>query len=56
MFFKSPQAQWQNILSKPLKQQTKFLNKVCKVNRRDALVIREAFFDNLSFDLVIVMV
>ncbi|OIQ20019.1 MAG: hypothetical protein BM556_05895 [Bacteriovorax sp. MedPE-SWde] len=52
MFFKSPQAQWQNILTKPLKQQTKFLNKVCKVNRRDALVIREAFFDNLSFDLV----
>lgn len=50
--FKTPVAQWEKILTKPLKNQIKFLQKVCKVNRRDELVIREAFFDNLSFDLV----
>ena len=50
--FDSPVTQWEKILAKPLKQQTKFLNKICKVNRRDALVIREAFFNNLSFPLV----
>jgi hypothetical protein len=50
--FDSPKTQWEKILTKPLKKQSSFLNKVCKVNRRDALVIREAFFDNLSFGLV----
>lgn len=52
MFFLKPHAQWERILSKPLEKQIKFLNKVCHVNKRDALVIREAFFDNLSFSLI----
>lgn len=51
MFYR-PRTQWERILTKPLVKQSKFLNKVCKVNHRDALVIREAFFDNLSFSLV----
>ncbi|MBT4790143.1 MAG: methyltransferase domain-containing protein [Halobacteriovoraceae bacterium] len=50
--FKSPRTQWENILTKPLVKQTKFLNKVCSVNRKDNLVIRQAFFENLSFALV----
>lgn len=50
--FKSPVAQWEAIFNKSLDKQYKFLNKVCKVNRRDALVIREAFFNKLSFALV----
>lgn len=49
--FKTPKKQWEVILTKPLEKQSRFLNKVCKVNRRDALIIREAFFDNLSFEL-----
>jgi 16S rRNA G527 N7-methylase RsmG len=49
--FKSPKAQWEKILTQPLEKQSKFLNKICKVNRRDNLIIREAFFDNLSFEL-----
>lgn len=52
MFFLKPQSQWERILTKPLDKQTKFLNKVCKVNKRDALEIREAFFDGLSFSLI----
>jgi hypothetical protein len=52
MFFLKPHAQWERILSKPIEKQIKFLNKVCHVNKRDALVIREAFFDNLSFPLI----
>jgi hypothetical protein len=50
--FSSPVTQWEKILTKPLKNQIKFLCKVCKVNRRDNLIIREAFFNNLSFELV----
>lgn len=51
-FFQSPATQWENVLTKPLEQQSKFLNKICHVNRRERMIIREAFFDNLSFDLV----
>lgn len=51
MFFKSPKTQWENILTKPLKKQSDFLCKVCKVNKNDNLVIREAFFNDLSFSL-----
>lgn len=50
--FKSPSKQWEIILTKPFEKQCKFLNKVCKVNRHDSLIIREAFFENLSFNLV----
>lgn len=50
--FKSPARQWEIILTKPLEKQAAFLNKVCKVNKKDRLVIREAFFENLSFDLI----
>jgi len=50
--FKTPIAQWENILTKPLKNQIKFLKKICRVNRHDHLIIRGAFFDNLSFDMV----
>jgi len=50
--FKSPRAQWEIILTKPLKKQSKFLNKICYVNRRDNLILRGAFFENLSFSLV----
>jgi hypothetical protein len=50
--FKTPVAQWEVILTKPLKSQISFLKKVCKVNRKDELVIREAFFNNLSYPLV----
>ncbi len=50
--FYSPKTQWEKILEKPFEKQIKFFNKVCKVNQRDALVIREAFFNNLSFPLV----
>lgn len=50
--FQSPRAQWEKILAKPLKNQSKFLNKICKVNRKDRLLIRGAFFEELSFPLV----
>ncbi len=50
--FQSPVTQWEKILNKPLKNQIKFLNKVCSVNKRDDLIIREAFFNNLSFELI----
>lgn len=50
--FKTPSAQWEKILTKPLEKQIKFLNKVCSVSRNDSLMIRGAFFNNLSFDLV----
>ena len=50
--FKTPVAQWEKILTKPLKNQVKFLKKICKVNRHDHLIIRGAFFNNLSFELV----
>lgn len=50
--FKSPARQWEIILTKPISKQSAFLNKVCKVNKDDRLIIREAFFENLSFDLV----
>ena len=50
--FKSASAQWELILTKPLKAQIKFLTKVCKVNKRDHLEIRGFFFDKLSFSLV----
>lgn len=50
--FKSPAKQWEIVLTKSLDKQSAFLNKVCKINKRDQLVIREAFFEQLSFDLV----
>ena len=50
--FKSPAKQWEIVLTKPFQKQCVFLNKVCKVNKNDRLIIREAFFENLSFDLV----
>ncbi len=50
--FKTPARQWEQILAKPLQKQSAFLNKVCKINKRDQLVIREAFFERNSFELV----
>lgn len=50
--FQKPVTQWEKILEKPLDKQIKFLQKVCKVNRHDDLVIREVFFDNLDFPLI----
>ncbi len=54
MFFQflNPQKRWQQVLSRPLADQSKFLNKICKINRRDALVLKEAYFDNLDFETV----
>jgi hypothetical protein len=50
--FKKPVTQWESVLTKPLKKKVSFLQKVCKVNKDDEIVIREAFFNNLSFALV----
>lgn len=50
--FQSPRTQWEIILEKPLKKQIAFLNKVCKIDRRDNLIIRAAFFEKLPFELV----
>jgi len=52
MFFLSPKSQWEKVLSQPLAKQVKFLNKVCKINKRDALEIREVFFEKLDYPLV----
>jgi len=48
----NPVKQWENILNKPLQNQTKFLNEICSVNSKDNLVINEDYFENLSFELV----
>ncbi len=50
--FRSPRSQWEKILTKPLKKQTAFLNKICEVSPDDELLIIENFFENLSFALV----
>ena len=50
--FLSPVSQWEKIFTKPFNKQVKFIQKVCKVNRRNELVLREAFFNNLSFSMV----
>ncbi|WP_034721232.1 hypothetical protein, partial [Bacteriovorax sp. DB6_IX] len=42
----------ESILSKSLEEKTKFLNKICHINKRDALVLEERLFDGLSFSLV----
>ncbi|EQC52199.1 methyltransferase domain-containing protein, partial [Bacteriovorax sp. DB6_IX] len=48
----SSSQKWESILSKSLEEKTKFLNKICHINKRDALVLEERLFDGLSFSLV----
>ncbi|WP_419168278.1 methyltransferase domain-containing protein [Halobacteriovorax sp.] len=50
--FQKPEKKWTKVLSQPFEKQSKFLNKICKVNRRDALILNERYFDGLSFPLV----
>lgn len=50
--FQKPVNKWKKVLKRPIEKQTKFLNKICKVNRRDALVLKEKYFEDLSFDMV----
>ncbi|MFG1499528.1 methyltransferase domain-containing protein [Halobacteriovorax sp. XZX-3] len=52
MFFQKADKKWKKVLAGPIDQQSKFLNKICQVNSRDALVLRERFFDNIEFPLM----
>lgn len=52
MFFQKPAKKWQSVLEDSIDNQSKFLNKICKVNSRDALVLKERYFDGIDYPLM----
>ncbi|MGI4993504.1 methyltransferase domain-containing protein [Halobacteriovorax sp. GFR7] len=52
MFFQKSDKKWKKVLAEPIDKQSKFLNKICKINKRDSLVLTERYFDGIDYPLM----
>ncbi|EPZ52284.1 methyltransferase domain protein [Bacteriovorax sp. BAL6_X] len=52
MFFQNSDKKWKKVLAAPIDKQSKFLNKICKINKRDSLVLTERYFDGIDYPLM----